>query len=1010
MSFVHRRTGWPGSALRLALLALLVCGALPPFRSALAAPAATVVISPTNAGGWGFLQETATGSGSFVTGPAGALGSGSTRLAVDGTGGFLIGNSSAYLNTRLDALTEASYRTYRTSGSAALAVALQLGMDYNLNDDDTSFQGRLVFEPHTAGTVVTGAWQTWNPLTSGKWFASRAPFNSLCSQAAPCTWAQVRTNWPNAGIHASAGLGGIFLKAGGGWTGGFDGNVDALTVGVGGNATTFDFEPEPACAALCYVNGATGNDANGGNSAANAKKTIQAALDQVSADGTVRVAAGTYNENLSIAKNGLTLEGAGAGSDAAAHTIVNNAAPAAAATPGISVLGGVTGVTITGLRVQGFAASGIRAAGGNNDFTVDRVDLFNNAAGGGGGGLYMNGPVSTVVITGSNVQNNTARGIVIWNGFKQDITISNNTVRGNVCCGIELQDGTASGVTITGNTIENNGDNGIGVVGLTAGAGPNLIAGNTLRNNGRFGIEVKLPNGTGLESGDGSIVVRDNTVERTAAPGSEQRDLAGIAVFRRGWVAGNNNVDIPAGVIVRDNLVTGFQQPSDSDGFGIVVEGTNMAVYGNTVTGSDVGIQRQAGNLPYAPSTSIDGDQSNKADQYFGRGNSPAVCAVVSNNFLSDNTVNLRDVGPVNQVIAATAPVTNTDTGLGYCSIQGAIDAAATLDGHTISIGPGTFRENVTVHKSLTLRGAGRDATTIQPALAGACRDGICAERVMVRTAAPIIAVRDLTLDGDNPTIEYNGENPDAHYGVSPADGDTELMALTVDHVRIKTLDSVGVRSYLGRPYTVTASLFEDITAVEGLAWAVFALGEGLVDSNTFISNDRAILVGNGSAVVSNNSVVSSSLGIQVEAEATNSISVIDNSISACTGSQVGVGIDQRVGSSVQVDSNRITGCRTGIELEGASSSSNPTAITSNEIDAASAAGSVGILVRAGTSAIVLNNILANAAQGVVIGRSSDAPGVVEISTNAFLNTAAGVALTGTGQISATATLNWWGS
>jgi parallel beta-helix repeat protein len=870
----RRSPGWIGSTLRMLLLALLGFGAALPGRSALAAPNDTIVISPTSTSGWGFLQETANGSGNFAAGPAGSLGSGSARLVVDGTGGVFIGNVTTYRNTRLDALTSLSYTTYRTSGSGSVAPALQLGMDYDLTDTDVTFQGRLVFEPHTAGTVATGAWQIWSPLTAGKWFATRAPFNSLCAQATPCTWAQVQANWPNAGIHADSPHGWILLKAGGGWTGGFDGNVDALTIAVAGDSTTFDFEPEPACTSLCYVNGTTGNDANGGSSAADPKKTIQAALNQVQASGTVRVAAGTYNENVSIATSGVTLEGAGAGGDPALHTIINNAAPAVAGTPGIRLSNGVTGVKITQLRVQGFAASGIHAAGANNNFTADRVDLFNNAAGPGGGGLYMNGPVSTVVITGSNVQNNTARAIVIWNGFKQNITISNNVVKGNVCCGIELQDGTASGVTITGNTIEDNGDNGIGVVGLMAGAGPNLIANNTLRNNGRFGIEIKLPNGTGLESGDGSIVVRNNLVSRDTTP-TDLRDLAGIAVFRRGWVAGNNNVDIPTGVIVRNNTVAGYRQPSDSDGFGIVVEGTNMRVHSNTVENSDVAIQRQAGNLPYTPNTNIDGDQANKVDLYFGRGNSPSVCAVVSNNSFTANTVNLRDVGPVNRVIAASAVVTNTTTGLGYCSIQGAIDDAATLAGHTISIGPGTFRENVIVNKSLTLVGAGRDATIIQPVLPSECRDSICGERIMVWTAAPIITVRDLTLDGDNPmitgTLTVNGADHDAEVGVAGIPSAHSLCGLTIDHVRIKNITSRGVVMPTGYPYTITNSLFENITSA-----GVIVEGAGLIDGNSFTLIRQTIIVNDGEVVISDNEIDSATMpassGIKVFGSAAASI------------------------------------------------------------------------------------------------------------------------------------------
>ncbi len=50
------------------------------------------------------------------------------------------------------------------------------------------------------------------------------------------------------------------------------------------------------CTTVCYVNGSSGNDVNNGDSPVAAKKTIQAALNQVSAAGQVRVFPGTYNE------------------------------------------------------------------------------------------------------------------------------------------------------------------------------------------------------------------------------------------------------------------------------------------------------------------------------------------------------------------------------------------------------------------------------------------------------------------------------------------------------------------------------------------------------------------------------------------------------------------------------------------------------------------------------------------------------------------------------------------
>lgn len=76
------------------------------------------------------------------------------------------------------------------------------------------------------------------------------------------------------------------------------------------------------CSAVCYVDAGVGSDANGGTSAADAKKTIQAAVDTVSPGGSVIVAAGTYVENIVIPKP-LTLTG-----DSEATTFVKPATSA----------------------------------------------------------------------------------------------------------------------------------------------------------------------------------------------------------------------------------------------------------------------------------------------------------------------------------------------------------------------------------------------------------------------------------------------------------------------------------------------------------------------------------------------------------------------------------------------------------------------------------------------------------------------------------------------------------
>ncbi|HEY1012818.1 MAG TPA: right-handed parallel beta-helix repeat-containing protein, partial [Herpetosiphonaceae bacterium] len=602
---------------------------------ALALPAAALqavtVVRPNDPHGWLLIQEAPAASAVYEAGPlTPPAGAGSLRMTTADNAGRMLLYTTVFTGTRLADLTKLEYATFQSpaNSNAAWAISLQLNVDYDLTDANAAWQGRLIFEPYMSGTPAPGGWQSWNAL-AGRWWASGAPGNTLCPQSTPCTWAQVRANWPNAGIQNNA-LSGLMFKAGGPWPG-FVGNVDAFTIGVANSDQTFDFEPTEQCAALCYVS-PQGNDANGGTSPADAKRTIQAGVNQVAAGGTVQIASGVYTESVTIAKDNLTLAGVTGAS------LLRSPTPGSGT--GIALSGARSGVTIRGLSVSTFLDGLGMPTGPLSAITVEDSSFSNNAR----HGIWVQAsPASNLAFRRITASNNDVapcepgpgRGLWLINGEKSGITIADSTFNNNCLVGVDISDGSVTGLSLTGNTVRGNGDAGLSVLGAQ-GPAANLVADNTVTDNGRFGIEVKNPRG--------QLTVRGNAVARTI-PATDARDSAGIAVIRRG--PGSLNADQPGPVVIADNTVSGYRRMATGatgDGFGIVAEGLSQTIIGNLVSGNDVGIQVQAGN-PSANTQNTD---------FFDRGNGGAASATVSYNYLTGNGVGLRNVAGTAAVSAAT--------------------------------------------------------------------------------------------------------------------------------------------------------------------------------------------------------------------------------------------------------------------------------------------------------------------------------------------------------------------
>jgi len=534
-SFVPTRALWLATVLLPA--AVLALMALVGRQDGTAFAAGTVTVKPSDMQGWAMFDDNGNGGVSgFVTGPGTPpAGSGSAEFLLSASNQGIAAGTAAYQGTRMDDITTLSYSTYRTSGASALAMALAFDVDYDVTDGNTAYQGRLVFEPYYTNAVLTGGWQTWDTLTgvgTGNWWASNVIGQAHCPIGNPCTWSEVLSHWPDAGVRTP---GALLFKAGSGWAS-FNGAVDNLQIDDGGGVTTFDFEAEP-CTTTCYVNGTSGNDAFDGAATFSAKKTIQAAIDAVSPGGSVIVAAGTYPEQLVITTDGITIDGAGSGSTSIkpASVVANTTSlSSGAALAPIVLVHDATGVTVQDVTVDGTSAA------------------FNACSPGYLGVYYRNasGAVDASRITG--VFHPSAAGC-------------------QAVIGIFVQSGGAGSadVDLTNNVIDSYGKNGITCNEASTACD---VSGNTVTGRGPVGLGDAAQNGIQLGFGAGGSIVDNETSGHDYTPSTFA--ATGILVF-----------DTADGLQISDNNVHDNME-------GIFIQDVNdVDVSGNSVTDSrDVGI------------------------------------------------------------------------------------------------------------------------------------------------------------------------------------------------------------------------------------------------------------------------------------------------------------------------------------------------------------------------------------------------------------------------------------
>jgi hypothetical protein len=272
--------------IRLTLITLFI----PLLLVGIVSAAIMVLVSPATPGSWA-VQTLNGGTGGLESGPGTPpLGSGSAFETLPDGNAFVAFRSTAYDGVLLANITSLTYSTYVATNQNSQAPYISLRLDTNndgVADDSFNFEpayqtggysnmpGAGPFPDQCTDTDVNcfpkNTWVDWDARNGGWWAGSDGnigpPLDSFATYLADHPSATIRnfnsysaavqppinsdgtSNWPaksKGGIPimfklSSSVLGGFRVAAGDGWQP-FDGNFDALTVGVAGVETTYDFD------------------------------------------------------------------------------------------------------------------------------------------------------------------------------------------------------------------------------------------------------------------------------------------------------------------------------------------------------------------------------------------------------------------------------------------------------------------------------------------------------------------------------------------------------------------------------------------------------------------------------------------------------------------------------------------------------------------------------------------------------------------------------------------------
>lgn len=387
-------------------------------------------------------------------------------------------------------------------------------------------------------------------------------------------------------------------------------------------------------------------------------RTIGRALEVAGPNDIIRIAAGTYNESLTIPFS-LTIVGGYAptfGQDVDPPTNPTSfpTTISGVGARGITIQGqtgqlippiisgeGPMQVTLRGLRIAGGSSGGIKIESPNPtgrptlpnrvDVTLDNVVVSGNRGVTTGGGIHITGAGNKVTVQGGSISNNSAThggGLYIDAGAQADLRdgtiIERNEALGGNGGGLAMSNAltvTTGGITLTGNLANSGGGGGVYINNSRVTIGSDTVVQSNRAANGA-GIYVSGTGATVSSTALNSNIASSNGGGLYAA--GSGHTFSSLIVSLNDAAAGggvyldNSRVDLLSSQILTNSATS-------THGGGILVSGgTRITVTGNTIQANDAA--QQGGGVYWAGTTAvnnftgntlIDNDAPNGGGGYF---------------------------------------------------------------------------------------------------------------------------------------------------------------------------------------------------------------------------------------------------------------------------------------------------------------------------------------------------------------------------------------------------------